>query len=154
MKFCGMQCSCITDLTREEISIFNSKATLHCTFRFDKKSIDWFFARKTYLQCVSNGVTSFTLTHRHVLIISANFTNNEICDWYNSVNDVTLKTLKTHYTNIHLIRTLRPWQNGCYFADDCLKCIYVNGNVSISSKISLSSSFIKVQFTIFLHWIR
>ena len=35
------------------------------------------------------------------------------------------------------INTLRPRQNGCHFADDVLKCIFLNENVWISLKISL-----------------
>ena len=35
------------------------------------------------------------------------------------------------------INTLRPWQNGCDFADDTFKCIFLNENVRISIKISL-----------------
>ena len=33
--------------------------------------------------------------------------------------------------------TLRPRQNGCHFADDSLKCIFVNENIWIATKISL-----------------
>ena len=35
------------------------------------------------------------------------------------------------------INTLRPRQNGCHFADDIFKCIFVNENVWILIKISL-----------------
>ena len=35
------------------------------------------------------------------------------------------------------INTLRPKQDGCYFADDALKCIFLNENVWISLKIPL-----------------
>ena len=35
------------------------------------------------------------------------------------------------------INTLRPRQNGRHFADDMFKCIFLNGNVRISIKISL-----------------
>ena len=37
----------------------------------------------------------------------------------------------------HAINTLRPRQNGCRFADDTFKCIFLNENVRISIKISL-----------------
>ena len=37
----------------------------------------------------------------------------------------------------HDINTLRPRQNGRHFADDVLKCIFLNENVWISLKISL-----------------
>ena len=36
-----------------------------------------------------------------------------------------------------LVNTLRPRQNGCYFADDTFKCIFFNENAWISLKISL-----------------
>ena len=35
------------------------------------------------------------------------------------------------------INTLRPRQNGCHFADDIFKCIFLNENVLIPIKISL-----------------
>ena len=35
------------------------------------------------------------------------------------------------------LNTLRPRQNGCHFADDTFKCIFLNENVRISIKISL-----------------
>ena len=35
------------------------------------------------------------------------------------------------------VNTLRPRQDGCYFADDVLKCIFLNENVWISLKIPL-----------------
>ena len=37
----------------------------------------------------------------------------------------------------HVINTLMPRQNGCHFADDIFKYIFLNGNVWISIKISL-----------------
>ena len=37
----------------------------------------------------------------------------------------------------HCINTLRPRQNGCHFADDRFKSIFLNENVRISIKISL-----------------
>ena len=36
-----------------------------------------------------------------------------------------------------LLNTLRPRQNGRHFADDILKCIFVNENVWIQIEISL-----------------
>ena len=35
------------------------------------------------------------------------------------------------------VNTLRPRQNGCHFADDIFKCIFLNENVSIPIKISM-----------------
>ena len=40
---------------------------------------------------------------------------------------------------INNINTLRPRQNGRQFPDDIFKCIFVNGNIWISIKISLKS---------------
>ena len=34
--------------------------------------------------------------------------------------------------------TLRPRQNGCHVADDILKCIFLNENIWILTKISLN----------------
>ena len=48
------------------------------------------------------------------------------------------------------INTLRPGQNGRHFADDIFKCIFLNENVWIPTKISLKF----VQLTIFQHWFR
>ena len=39
--------------------------------------------------------------------------------------------------NLNYFNTLRPRQNGRRFADDTFKCIFLNGNVRISIKISL-----------------
>ena len=42
------------------------------------------------------------------------------------------------YTNKRcLLNTLRPRQNGCHFADDISKCIFLNENVWIPVEISL-----------------
>ena len=43
---------------------------------------------------------------------------------------------KGYPTETHL-NTLRPGQNGRHFTDDIFKCIFLNENVYISSKISL-----------------
>ena len=51
------------------------------------------------------------------------------------------------------INTLRPRQNGRHFADDIFKCIFLNENVWIPIKISLSL-FLRVQLTISQHWFR
>ena len=39
--------------------------------------------------------------------------------------------------NQHIFNTLRPRQDGCHFADDIFKCIFLNENVWIPIKISL-----------------
>ena len=39
--------------------------------------------------------------------------------------------------NVLTLNTLRPRQNGCHFADDIFKCIFLNENVWIPVKISL-----------------
>ena len=41
--------------------------------------------------------------------------------------------------NVTAINILRPGQDGCHFADDIFKCIFLNGNVRIVLKISLKS---------------
>ena len=46
-----------------------------------------------------------------------------------------------------------PGQNGRQFADDLFKCIFLNGNVWISNKISLKF-VLMVQLIIFPHWFR
>ena len=52
-----------------------------------------------------------------------------------------------------LLNILRPRQNGCHFADNIFKCIFLNENVWISLEISLK--FIhRIQLTIFQHWFR
>ena len=38
---------------------------------------------------------------------------------------------------LHIIKTLRPKQNGRHFADDIFKCIFLNGDIWIPNKISL-----------------
>ena len=41
------------------------------------------------------------------------------------------------WTGLEMFNTLRPRQNGRYFADDILKCIFLNENVRIPIEISL-----------------
>ena len=48
------------------------------------------------------------------------------------------------------INTLKPRQNCCRFADDILKCIFLNENVTISLEFSLKL-FIRFKLTIFQH---
>ena len=43
----------------------------------------------------------------------------------------------THFMNQGHINTLRPRQNGCHFADDVFKCIFLNEDIRIALKISL-----------------
>ena len=50
--------------------------------------------------------------------------------WHSLIYPLQLDT----HTNIN---TLRPRQDGCYFADDVLKCIFLNENVRTSLKNSL-----------------
>ena len=49
---------------------------------------------------------------------------------------LSLSPIWPHITEGY-INTLKPWQNGRYFADDILKSIFLNENVWISLKISL-----------------
>ena len=49
--------------------------------------------------------------------------------------------IQWHQTALHVltdINTLRPRQNGRYFADNIFKCIFLNENARISLKISLT----------------
>ena len=39
--------------------------------------------------------------------------------------------------NVYIVNTLRPRQNGRHFADDILRCIFLNENIWISIEISL-----------------
>ena len=49
--------------------------------------------------------------------------------------------------------TLRPRQNGCHFADDIFKCIFLNENIWTLIKISLK--FVpRVPLTVIQHWFR
>ena len=50
-------------------------------------------------------------------------------------NELVLKLVSNWRLLIH--NTLRPRQNGRHFADDVFKCIFWNGNLWISIKISL-----------------
>ena len=50
----------------------------------------------------------------------------------------TIQHLWTHHwSSTFCVYTLRPRQNGRYFADDIFKCIFVNENARILLKISL-----------------
>ena len=46
-------------------------------------------------------------------------------------------TNEERHVTCYLVNRLRPRQNGCHFADDIFKCIFLNENVSIVIKISL-----------------
>ena len=58
-----------------------------------------------------------------------------ICFMHNSYGGVT--TITTKQENWPGFNTLRPRQNGCHFAGDIFKCIFLNENAWISLKISL-----------------
>ena len=51
--------------------------------------------------------------------------------------DVTTQSSWWLGLNDGLVNTLRPKQNGRHFADDILKCIFLNENVWIPIEISL-----------------
>ena len=78
-----------------------------------------------------------TCYHRHpVAFIRGKFQLEcSISDWHVSEND----TFKTAPTSLRCqwVNTLRPRQDGRYFADDALKCIFLYENVWISRKIPL-----------------
>ena len=50
---------------------------------------------------------------------------------------MVLYGMQLHVQVITTINTLRPRQNGRHFADDILKCIFWNENVTIPIEISL-----------------
>ena len=50
-----------------------------------------------------------------------------------------------------IFNTLKPRQNGRYFADDIFKCIFWNEDIRIANDISLNV-FLGVKLTIFQHW--
>ena len=59
--------------------------------------------------------------------------------WYCTIIFPDTDNQLQHYIpqSITLVITLRPRRNGCHFADDTFKCIFLNENVRISIKISL-----------------
>ena len=59
--------------------------------------------------------------------------------WGGHPGDVSVSLMKSPCIHIYLIQclnTLRPRQDGCLFADDILKCIFLNLNSWIPNKIS------------------
>ena len=61
---------------------------------------------------------------------------------------------KTYDNQSHRsITTLRPKRNGCHFADNIFKCIFLNENVLILFKISLNL-FLRIELTISQYWFR
>ena len=74
-----------------------------------------------------------------VLWLSPNgcFTRNakEIYAWYESKN--FRFHIRAASPRGYWVCTLRPRQNGHYFPDDIFKCIFLNENIRISTKISL-----------------
>ena len=59
----------------------------------------------------------------------------------------------TFVDQMALLNTLRPRQNGCHFADDIFKCIFMNKMFEFWLKCHWSL-FLRVQLTIFHHWFR
>ena len=68
---------------------------------------------------LSYPILSYDVSHR---------TDNVSCSVLDGMKICKTKTI---------FNTLRPRQNGRYFADDIFKCIFLNGNACISLKISL-----------------
>ena len=57
---------------------------------------------------------------------------------WNPISAVLTELVYTeYYHNVAGLNTLRQRQNGCHFADNIFKCIFLNENVQISDKISL-----------------
>ena len=67
--------------------------------------------------------------------------------WVSWISTKMIEPLQTKMVNTRMdgkfsscslgFNTLRPRQNGCHFADDIFKCIFLNGNAWIPIKISL-----------------
>ena len=80
------------------------------------------------------GVTRFTL-----YIVFA-FYVNPWCDagcWKFTLEERSSLTMSQSSSQYHIFNTLRPRQNGRHFADDIFKCIFLNENVWIPTKISM-----------------
>ena len=105
----------------------------------------------TYLQCTTMGDAAF-LKFRACACCSTRSSGSQdlgVSSWsghFISWNCFTWSSSwKNHisplndgyHTNPLCINTLRPKQNGRYFADDTFKCIFLNENAWISLKISL-----------------
>ena len=73
--------------------------------------------------------------------------------WFQHLKDILILKSKLTVQYYCILNTLRPGQNGCHFADDTFKRIFVNTNVRIFIEISLNL-FLGVQLTIFQHWFR
>ena len=54
---------------------------------------------------------------------------------YDMITYSTAVTAAEHKSEFNI---MRPWQNGCHFADNILKCISLNENFWILNKISLN----------------
>ena len=96
----------------------------------DKYLIEIGFKNSTiYLKYVLMTNNSFTL-------IGMAFGCNLQTLWnHGGLNSLQLATVEDHLEAYSFKSTLRPRQNGRHFADDIFKCIFLNENVWISSKI-------------------
>ena len=57
---------------------------------------------------------------------------------YGGIDMLVNKSLvKVQFSRLELFNTLRPGKNGRHFADDIFKCIFLNENAWIPTKISL-----------------
>ena len=85
---------------------------------------------------------SMTWTTAKLSMIKVLWTRSQILVWLNILNHtIPLKILLSKWLKCFIwherVNTLRPRQNGHYFADDIFKGILLNENVLISIKISL-----------------
>ena len=88
------------------------------------------------IRVVSMGFYVFlALTHRYM----GSTVWAQICICSRLFRSRTVSNVLLQWARIKLssINTLRPRQNARHFADDIFKCIFLNENVLISSKISL-----------------
>ena len=81
---------------------------------------------------------NWSLHHLNTLNSQCNKRLKSFVIWYDSQLSLTylLRSIATH-TSALTLNTFRPRQDGRYFADDVLKCIFLNENVWISLKITL-----------------
>ena len=80
-----------------------------------------------FLPCGLNGNKS---TMIHVM------NRHQVISWTN-VDPYLQCLIWCHQATINFLNTLRLRQNGCHFADNIFKCIFLNESVRISNEISL-----------------
>ena len=99
-----------------------------------------FFYHFSKLRC-HKWLRSFLMKDKNLFII---YSQCHGCLWHGhtrshgiSNHSIDLCFLEYSGSGTRRVNTLRPRQNGRHFADDLFKCIFLNGNLWISIKISL-----------------